>query len=150
MQAHLIIDIVVLLILIFRSYKGFSRGIINEIARLLAVIFGAIGSVFVAGFFSSLLAPFIVNVALLGFLSLAAGFLFIVVCILLMGWFATKLVEAIYLGFLNKMLGLIFGLINGSIFCFIILYLMYKYGILAEEIKLSYAGRLLITTLNLK
>jgi len=150
MQAHLIIDIIVVLILTFRSYKGFSRGIINEVARLLAVIFGSIGSIFVAGFFSSLLAPFIPNVALLGFLSLAAGFLFIVVCILLMGWFATKLVEAIYLGLVNKILGLLFGLLNGLIFCFIILYLMYKYGILTDDIKLSYAGRLLISTLRLE
>ncbi len=150
MQAHLIIDIIVLTILFFRSYKGYNRGIINEIARLLAIIFGAIGSVFIAGFFSSLLAPFILNPAILGFVSLAAGFLFIVIIIMLAGWFATKLIEAIYLGLLNKILGLLFGLLNGSIFCGIIIYLLYKYGIIIDEIRLSHTGRLLISILNLK
>ncbi|MGC8928601.1 MAG: CvpA family protein [Myxococcota bacterium] len=148
MQAYQIIDIAVLLILLFRSYKGYSRGIINEIARLFAIILGTIGSIFIAGFFASILAPFIPNPALLGFVALAAGFLFIVICVLLMGWFATKLIEAIYLGLLNKLLGLLFGLLNGSIFCGIVLYLLYKYGVLADAIKLSYTGRLLLQILK--
>lgn len=150
MQAHQIIDIVVLLILLFRSYKGYTRGIINEIARLLAIVLGAIGSVFVAGFFASLLSPFILNPAILGFTALATGFLFIVVCILLTGWFATKLIEAMYLGLLNKILGLLFGLLNGAIFSGIVLYLMYKYGVLVDSIKLSNSGKLIISVLGPK
>ncbi len=150
MQPHLIIDIVVIIILLFRSYKGFQRGFINEIARLLAIILGAIGSVFVAGFFSSLLAPFILNPAILGFVSLAAGFFFIVIIIILAGWFATKLIEAIYLGILNKIMGLLFGLLNGTIFCTIVLYLMLKYGILADEIRISNAGKIITLAFNIK
>ncbi|MCX7944078.1 MAG: CvpA family protein [Deltaproteobacteria bacterium] len=150
MQAYQIIDIVVILILLFRSYKGYRRGIINEIARLFAIIFGVIGSVFVAGFFSSLFTHFIKNPAILGFVALATGFIFIVVCILFAGWIATKLIEAIYLGFINKILGLLFGLLNGAIFCSIIIYLMFKYDILQDVIRASNSGKLLIYILGLE
>lgn len=149
MQAYQIIDIAVLFILLFRSYKGYLRGIINELARLFAIIFGAIGSIFVSGFFASLLAPFILNPLLLSLAALGIGFVFIVVCILAMGWFATKLIEAIYLGIVNRILGLLFGLLNGSIFCTIVLYLMHKYGVLNEAIKLSYAGKFILSIFNI-
>lgn len=149
MQIYLIIDIIVLIILFIRAYKGYKRGIINEIARLFAIIAGAIGSIFIAGLFSSLLSPFISTPAIRDFASLIAGFLFIVAIILITGWLTTKLIEVLYLGLLNKVLGLCFGLLNGSLFCGVIIYLLYRYGIFVEEIKGSYVGQMLISILSL-
>jgi membrane protein required for colicin V production len=118
------IDIVLILILIFAAFNGFRQGLIIELASLAALILGIWGAVK----FSDWTASFIkqnmgFHSEYTGIIAFFLTFIVIVFCIHILGKVIDNMVKAIALGFLNRLAGIIFGVLKVSVILSILLLL---------------------------
>lgn len=109
-------DIIVFLVLLGAFIKGMRKGLAMQLAGLVAIIIGAI----FAGKAANIILPYLLgmvnissNVAVM--LSYAIAFIIIVVGIRIIGKMLHNLFEALYIGFLNKILGAALGVISVSL-----------------------------------
>lgn len=115
-------DILLAILLVFGLVTGYFKGFIVEFSSLAALILG----VYVAMHFSHFLANILNNVSDLQpstvqIISFAGTFFLVVLGIGLAGKFFTKLAEKIHLGFLNNILGAVFGLVKIALILSIVL-----------------------------
>jgi len=92
---------------------GFINGLIKEVASLAALILGIWGAIKFSAFTAQKLYDlFDMTGQYVGIIAFIITFLLIVVLIHFVGILADKLVKAIALGFVNRLLGIVFGLIK--------------------------------------
>lgn len=108
-------DIVVFLILGFSGILAFARGLSREIISLLALLIGLAGALFVFGRYSIDVQNFIrpswlANAALF---TGVFGALYLIVSFILRGW--ARSIRGRTPGFLERILGMGFGVLRGSI-----------------------------------
>ncbi len=125
MNTYLIFDIVVALVLLFGLYKGVSNGIIKELAFFAAIILGI--------YVSKLVSPDVAE-WVMGFsgwdydvcLIVAYGILFFAVAFGLhfVASLITKALRQISLGWLNKLLGAVFGVLKFGLIISVLLNLL--------------------------
>jgi membrane protein required for colicin V production len=105
------IDIIIIIILAFAMINGFINGLVKEVASLAALIFGIWGAIKFSNFTAvKLYDYFDMGGQYIGIISFIITFLMIVVIIHFIGMLIDKLMGAVSLGFLNKLLGIVFGL----------------------------------------
>ena len=110
------LDIIILIILGFAVVRGFINGLVIEVASLAALIFGIWGAIKFSGYTSvKLYEYFDMSGQFIGIISFIITFLIIVVIIHFIGMLINKLMEAIALGFLMKLLGTVFGLLKTTL-----------------------------------
>ncbi len=102
-------DIIVGAILAFALFKGFKNGLIIELASLAALVLGLLGSIKFSGFTASYLSQHI-NSDHIGLIAFIATFILIVIGVHLVAKVVDKLVSAIALGPINRILGTLFSL----------------------------------------
>jgi membrane protein required for colicin V production len=116
-------DIAVLVILLISFALGAWRGFIREIFSLIAWF----GAVFAAVFFSGQLSPFlqgiITNPVGLSIASFIATFFLVFIVLSLIGWGISKFISVVGLGFIDRGLGLLFGLVRGGLICLLLVIL---------------------------
>ena len=117
-----IIDIIFIIPIIWFAYQGFKRGLIIELASLLALILG----IYAALYFSGYAANFLINNFNIGpkYISVTSfilTFIAVVVIVFFIGKILEKLVNIVALGFLNKLAGGVFGIIKAVVVVSIIL-----------------------------
>ena len=106
-----ILDIIFLVPLLFALYRGFKKGLIHMIASLAALLLGIFGAIKLRPVFASLLdsvfniAPEHVNV-----IAFAVAFVTIVLGVHIVAFLVDKLVKAVALNLVNRLLGMVFGL----------------------------------------
>lgn len=104
------IDLFVFVLLIWAVFKGFTRGLIIQIATLAAFVVGIYLAIKLSGYTAHILSRFIhSNEEYLYIFSLAVTFLLVFFGISFLGRVVEKLVEAAQLSFVNKILGVIFS-----------------------------------------
>lgn len=118
------IDLVLGILLIIAAIQGFRKGFIIELASLAALILGIWGGIK----FSDLTASFITKHTgyqseHLGAIAFFVTFIVIVILIHLMGKMLDSIVKAVFLGFLNRLAGIIFGVLKTAIILSILLLL---------------------------
>jgi len=107
-----ILDIVFLVPLLFALYRGFKKGIIHMIGSLIALVFGVLGAMKLRPFFASLLdSVFNVDPAHMNVIAFAVAFVSIVIVVNMVMFLAEKLIKAVALNFVNRVLGMAFGLL---------------------------------------
>ncbi|MGD0341686.1 MAG: CvpA family protein [Bacteroidales bacterium] len=107
------IDLIIIVILILAVLRGFTNGFVKEVASLLALILGIWGAIKFSSFTAARLYDwFDMTGQFVGIISFLVTFLIIVVVIHFIGVLADKMISAIALGFLNRILGIVFGLIK--------------------------------------
>lgn len=104
------IDIFIGIFIAFGLYRGFQKGLIQELASLVALVFGLLG----AFAFSDLTKKHLLfwlkwEEDYLQIASFIATFLGIVIIITLIGKLLTKFMQAIALGGINRIFGGLFG-----------------------------------------
>jgi membrane protein required for colicin V production len=120
------LDIVIIIIWLFSALGGLKSGIINSLFSLAGLILGVV----MAGRFHAALSStlgFIQNQNIARLVAFGIIFMMIVVLASLLGWFFTHLVSNISLGWLNRFVGAVFGVIVGSIFVGAVLAVWVKY-----------------------
>ncbi|MGQ7868123.1 CvpA family protein [Sunxiuqinia sp. sy24] len=116
------IDIVLAVLLILAAFRGFYKGFVAEVASLAALVLGVWGAIH----FSHLTADFIVetfsyhsdHLALVSFL---VTFVVIVLLVHLVGKAVETIVSAVALGFINRLAGILFGVIKSALILSVVL-----------------------------
>lgn len=107
-----ILDIIFLVPLLFALYRGFKKGMVHMIASLAALVLGIIGAMKFRPLFASLLdSIFKIDPSHMNVIAFAVAFVTIVILVHLIAFFAEKLIRAVALNFVNRVLGMLFGLI---------------------------------------
>jgi membrane protein required for colicin V production len=107
------IDVFFLIPMVWFAYKGFSKGLIIEIAGLLALLVG----IYVANHFSFYVADFLQNKMsisnkYMSIISFVITFLLVIILVILFGKMLENIAGAVKLGLVNKIIGGFFGLLK--------------------------------------
>ena len=133
-------DIIVLIILLGAFIKGMRKGLAMQLAGFVAIIIGAI----FAGKAAEIILPYILDVLNISaniavVLSYALAFVIIVFGIKLIGKMLHNIIEALHIGFVNKILGAVLGVITASLVLSILVNLTImldaEEGIITNRIK---------------
>lgn len=120
-----IVDIILIAILLFAAWKGFSRGLVIEIASLVALLLGIYAAINFSGLAAELIDDYIsVEPRLLRILSFAVTFVLVMLAVILVGRIMEKLVNLVMLGFLNKILGSVFSIFKAAVILSVLLMLI--------------------------
>ncbi len=116
------IDLIIAIPLVWGVFVGFKNGLIIEVASLAALLLGIFGAIH----FSDLTANFLVTnlnitTQYINLIAFAVTFVGIVIVVHLLAKMIDKLVKAVALGFVNRLLGMVFGLIKYAFIISIIL-----------------------------
>lgn len=107
-----ILDIIFLVPLLFALYRGFKKGVIHMIASLAALLLGIFGAIKLRPLFASFLdSIFNISPDHMNVIAFAVAFVTIVLVIHLVAFLVDKLVKAVALNFVNRLLGMAFGLL---------------------------------------
>lgn len=134
------IDILILLPLLVGLVKGLMRGLVAELVAILAVILGVIGARLWAPDFSAwLLSQFTWPDAVCNVVAYTLLFLGIaIVCNIFGRWFS-KLLRVIKLGWLNRLLGGLFGTLKWGIIIMLVILaistLDERFGFIQPDVK---------------
>lgn len=108
-----VVDIVIAVLLIFGFVRGLMKGLFVEVASLVALVGGVYGAIHFSDFIASYLKESVSwsekRITLAAF---ALTFIIIVVAVSLAGKMLTKLADFAAMGFLNKLLGGVFGILK--------------------------------------
>lgn len=118
-----ILDIIFLIPLLFALYRGFKKGMVYMIASLLALVLGIFGAIKFRPLFASLLdSIFNISPAHINVIAFAVAFVSIVIVVHLLAFFLDRLIKAVALNFINRLLGMVFGLLVTAVVISMILY----------------------------
>jgi membrane protein required for colicin V production len=107
------IDLIIVVLIILSVFSGFTNGLVKEVASLVGLILGIWGAIKFSGFTAAKLYEwFDMAGQYVGIIAFVITFCAIVVIIHFIGILADKVVDAVSLGFLNRLLGMVFGAIK--------------------------------------
>ena len=134
------VDLVFAILLLWAAYRGFTKGFIVQLATLAALLLGILGAVLFSDFTSGLIIKkFDVSGQYLPILSFAVTFIVIVIAVHLLAKALNKLIDAIALGIVNRLLGVLFSLLKTAFIVSIVLVLINKadnkYNFIPDETK---------------
>ena len=110
------IDLVIIIILGAAVISGFINGLVKEVASLAALILGVWGAIRFSGYTAAKLYDFFdMTGQYVGIIAFIVTFSVIVIIIHFIGILADRIVDAIALGFINRLLGIVFGLLKSVI-----------------------------------
>jgi len=129
-------DIVAGILLVLAIVKGFKNGLIIELASLVALVLGLFGAIK----FSSITESFLIehiDSSYIGIIAFIATFVLIVVGVHLVAKAVDKLVTAIALGMINRVLGALFSLLKYAFIMSVIIAILASfektYSVIPEE-----------------
>ncbi|MDR3189147.1 MAG: CvpA family protein [Prevotellaceae bacterium] len=107
-----IFDILLALLFCVAIYSGFKQGLIMQVVALLSIVLG----VYLAAKFSSILAAWItgfgVGTQTVAVISFTLAFIGVVILARLAGHIAQRIVHLALLGWLNRLLGVVFSVVK--------------------------------------
>lgn len=107
-----VLDIIFLVPMLYALYRGFKKGLIHMISSLLALVLGIVGAIkFRPVFASALDSVFSISPEYVNVIAFAVAFVSIVIVVHLVAFLVEKLVKAVALSFVNRVLGMAFGLL---------------------------------------
>ncbi|MBN2610346.1 MAG: CvpA family protein [Bacteroidales bacterium] len=110
------IDWIFIIFFIWSIYQGFTKGIVIMLASLLALVLGIYGSIKFSGYTAEILfEKFQFNPGNLNLISFIITFIIIVIAIQLLARLLDKFVEAVSLGFINRLAGVIFSILKTAL-----------------------------------
>lgn len=106
------LDIIFLVPLLFALYRGFKKGIIHMVASLAALVLGILGAIRLRPVFASILdSLFDISPDYMNIIAFSAAFVVIVILVHLVAYVVERLIKAVALNLVNRLLGMAFGLL---------------------------------------
>ena len=106
------IDIIILLFLLWGAYRGFSKGLIIEVATLLGLVLGVYVAIKYSSYTEGILVDFLnISSRYISYIALAVTFVLVAIVVYIIGKLLTKLIDIISLGLINCW-GLFWGLLS--------------------------------------
>lgn len=119
------LDILILLPLLIGFVRGLMRGLVSEFIAILAVILGCLGAkLWGAAFSAWLLRMFTWPEAVCDVVSYALLFLAITVALNYAGRLLSRILKAIHLGWVNRLLGGVFGTAKYAVIVLAVVFLV--------------------------
>jgi len=115
------LDIFLLIPLIWFAYKGFSNGLVSELASILALVFGVYLSLKFSDFIGKKMG---LEGNVSSIFAFIITFIAVVIIINFAGKFVSKIFEWTSLSIINKLAGLLFGLIKISFIISVMIYIV--------------------------
>ena len=110
------IDLIIVALLVIGIARGFTEGFIKEFASLLALVLGIWGAIKFSSFVAAELYDYFdMSGKYVGVIAFLITFIIIVIIVHFIGIVVDKSVQTISLGFLNRLLGLVFGFIKNAL-----------------------------------
>lgn len=138
------LDVLLVIPLLWMAYKGFTRGLIMEVTRLLALVAG----VYLAARFASLLAEYLYkNTSLTNEFLPIIAFALILVGVMLLVYFFGKMLEGMTkmaaMNWADKAAGAFFGIARGVLMLSLLIMLLNRFSLLdgakeSEAVKKSF------------
>ena len=118
-------DFIIAIFLLWSAYRGLTKGFLIMAASLAALVFGVWGAIRFSHLTAALLiSSFNMQTQYLALISFALTFIIIVFLVHLLSRALDKLVKAVALGFVNRLAGLIFGMLKTAFLISIFLVLL--------------------------
>lgn len=117
------IDLAVVCLLVYGLSRGAYRGFFVEVSSLLALVLGVFGALHFSSFTTSLLVNYI-EWDYLPILAFALTFIGIMIGVAWIGKVLTKLAKVVLLGFLNRLLGALFGSCKWLVICGVLIWIL--------------------------
>lgn len=135
-----IVDYIIIILVAWSAYKGFSNGLIISVAGLLALLLGIFGAIRFSDITSNyMIEQFEFNSEHLAIISFAITFILIVIAVHFTARVVDKLVKAVALGFINRIAGAAFNILKIAFILSIVLLLLNKVdnktGIISDELR---------------
>ena len=122
-------DIIFICILLWSVYTGFTKGLIIQAASLIALLLGVFGAIKFSDITSEILIKNLeFSSKYLSLISFAITFVVIVVAVHLLARILDKLVKAVALGFINRLMGVGFSIIKTAFIISIILVILNNFN----------------------
>jgi membrane protein required for colicin V production len=112
------LDILILVPALWFGYKGFTHGLIRELAGLAALILG----VYAAFAFSDLVEKWINHPSIPKEVYFAITFLGVLIAVFLLGRLAEKIIKLVIPEFINNLLGGLFGIAKVAVIFSVVFY----------------------------
>lgn len=121
------IDIILGVLLIIAAIMGFRKGLVIEVASLAALVLGIWGAIHFSNITSDLLVKYFdLKTEYLNIISFIVTFIVIVILVYIVGNVVSKMVDSVGLGIINKMGGMVFGLLRAILVLSILLIVIDK------------------------
>ena len=119
------LDIIFAVFLVWFAYNGFKKGLIIEITSLVALILG----IYISINFSFYAADFLnnnfeINPKYISIISFIITFIIVVFLVYMIGKILEKFIDIIMLGFLNKLAGLVFGIVKAAFILSVLIFII--------------------------
>lgn len=122
------IDILLLVPLLWGAWKGFSKGLIIEVATLGALLLGVWGGINFSDYMAEVLTNnFEFDEQYLPILAFALTFLLILALVFAVGKLAERFVNVLALGMINKLAGGAFGILKVAVITSVLLVIVQSY-----------------------
>lgn len=132
-----IIDVVIIVFVLIFCVKGYVKGFINEIFTLIIIVLGLTGAFLFYKPLSFSVFTFIENRSLSFIVSFLAIFVFITVVLIIIRNAITKMVDSFQLTNLDYLLGLLVGLIKGTVLIGAILIFLKNHPVMNLDITIN-------------
>lgn len=118
-------DIIIIIPLLWGAFKGFKKGLVIELASIIALLLGVWGGIK----FSSVSAKYLgelfsISEKLMPLISFALTFILIVIAVFALAKLLERFIKMTALGFVNKLLGATFGALKFGLIISVILNLV--------------------------
>lgn len=135
-----ILDILILIPVLLFAFNGFRKGFIVSISSIIALISGIYAGIYYADITERYLALYFdLTPNQLNVLAFILTFLIVVIVINLIGKIIQKLFNLIALGFIDRMIGMIFGILKATLVISVLLLIINNYDsqhkIISKELK---------------
>ncbi len=118
-------DIIIIIPLLWGAFKGFKKGLIIEVASLIALFLGVWGGVKFSSFSASYLGEmFSISEKLMPIISFSVTFIIIVISVFALAKLLQRFVKMVALGTINKIAGAAFGVLKFGLIISVLLSLV--------------------------
>ncbi|MBR5215162.1 MAG: CvpA family protein [Bacteroidales bacterium] len=124
-----VLDVIIGIVLVLFAITGLRKGLIVEAFYLASFLFGAYGAMHFSDAVADWMSDFInVSEDYLTIISFIVTFIIVLVLVRFLGRIISRLLEAISLGFLDKIGGFIFGVLKGTLLVSVLVMVMNVFG----------------------
>ncbi len=120
-------DIIFAIPLVWITYKGFSKGLVIELASLIALLLGIYVSIHFSYYTQDILTDKLnVESKYISLISFVATFAIVIVVVFLLGKALEKVINLLQLGVINKLIGALFGFFKAAFILSVLIFLLNK------------------------
>lgn len=118
------IDIILAIPLIWGAFMGFKKGLVLELATFVALALGIFGAIKFSDFTAQFMVQHLdISQEWLGFASFIITFMLIVIAVFTLAKLLSKVLKMVALGLVNRIMGLLFGVLKYALFLSVLIYL---------------------------